>query len=916
MYETMSAAAAAKELDADLKNGLSDEEAAKRKAEYGPNKLAEKKRPSAFMIFLGEFKDPMVIVLFIAAIISLALAIVNNWGAEETDWTEYIDVVIIFAVVVLNSTIGTVQEVKAEKALEALKRMSAPTATVRRGGRILQNIPAEDLVPGDIVILEEGRNVPADLRLISAHSLKADESSLTGESVPVEKDASIILTDAVGVGDRVNEVYMSTPVVYGRGEGLVIATGMNTEIGHIASLLQGDEDEMTPLQKKLAQLSKFLGYLTLGIVILIFGVQLIYSAIENSIASEWSEALLTSVGLAVAAIPEGLPAVVTIVLALGMQKMAKVNTIVRRLASVETLGSVSVICSDKTGTLTQNQMTVVAAYADGNYEEENLGSHDSIKLLAKGMALCSDASIENGVYGDPTEVALVRFASDLGMPKSSLEQETPRIGELPFDSVRKMMSTKHQEGDKEIVYTKGALDLVLAKCGKILKKGKAVKITEADKASILEASSKMASKALRVLSLAYRTDGVLQEDNLTFIGLVGMVDPPRPAAKGAVETLKGAGITTIMITGDHKDTAFAIAKELGIADSLDQVMSGDQIDACAPEELQKRVETVRVFARVSPENKVSIVKAIKANGHIAAMTGDGVNDAPSLKAADIGIAMGITGTDVAKGAADMVLVDDNFTSIEKAVEEGRGIYTNIRKTIYFLLSSNIGEVIAMFVAIVIGLPAPLIAIHLLWVNLVTDSLPAIALGADKKPDDIMHDQPRDPNDSLFAHGGYFTIIVYGCAIGLATILAFLIKPWQEGCFSISAINTYFADETKLEEAQSMAFCVLAMSELFHMLGMTDTKHTFLRVFKDKNLMLWLAFFVGFALQLFVIEVPGVNTVFSVYTLSDNPIDYAIVFGFALIPLFLHEIIVFVLWIKNKVGGKGNRPKQLKTAKAN
>ena len=898
MYENKTVGQTAEELSVDLKNGLSLEEVEKRRAKYGLNKLAEKKKKSPIMLFLSEFKDPMVIVLFVAAIISLVLAIVETVkDPAKGEFTEYLDVLIIFAVVILNAIIGTVQEMKAEKALEALKRMSAPTATVRREGKIYQNIKAEELVPGDVVILEEGRNVPADLRLTAAHSLKADESSLTGESVPVEKDASVVLTDGVGIGDRVNEVYMSTPVVYGRGEGVVIATGMNTEIGHIASMLQGGEEEMTPLQKKLASLSKFLGYLTLGIVIVILGVQLIYAAVDATIGDTWGDALLTSVGLAVAAIPEGLPAVVTIVLALGMQKMAKVNTIVRRLASVETLGAVSVICSDKTGTLTQNKMTVVADYADGIYEDgENIGKTEASRLLARGMALCSDASVENGIYGDPTEVALVQFAHDLGMPKSQLEKETPRIDELPFDSVRKMMSTKHQTLEGAVVYTKGAMDHVLKNTTKILKDGKAVPITEEDKAAIVAASNKMASKALRVLSLSYRDDGQLEEENLTFVGLVGMVDPPRPAAKKAVDVLRGAGITTIMITGDHKDTAYAIAKELTICDNLDQVMSGDQIDACSPEELQEKVKTVRVFARVSPENKVEIVKAIKADGNIAAMTGDGVNDAPSLKAADIGIAMGITGTDVAKGAADMVLTDDNFTSIEKAVEEGRGIYTNIKKTIYFLLSSNIGEVIAMFVAILIGLPTPLIAIHLLWVNLVTDSLPAVALGADKKPDDIMHDQPRDPKESLFAHGGYFVIVGYGMAIALATLLAFLIKPWTEGCFTLEAIQGYFSDEIKLEEAQSMAFTVLAFSELFHMLGMTDTRHTFFRVFKDKNKMLWIAFFVGMALQFAVIEIPGVNQVFSVFTLHDEPIDYAYVFGFAIIPLVVHEIVVFVNFI--------------------
>ena len=904
MYENKSAKDVMKELGTDEASGLSSAEVEKRKAEYGPNKLLEKKRASVFSIFISQFKDPMVIVLFAAALISLAIAIVNTVQGKSDGFEDYADVIIIFGVVVLNAIIGTVQESRAEKALEALKKLSSPTATVRRDGKVI-DIKAKDLVPGDIVILEEGRTVPADLRLTKAFAMKADESSLTGESVAVEKDPDIVLTGEVGVGDRVNEAYMSTPIVYGRGEGIVIATGMKTEIGKIATMLDNGEEEQTPLQKKLAGLSKFLGYLSLGIVILMLAVELIYEGVRGTIQTGWMDALLTAVSLAVAAIPEGLPAVVTIVLALGMQKMIKVNTIVRRLASVETLGAVSYICSDKTGTLTQNKMTVVAAYADGKLYKKEEFTKDNLGWLAEGMALCSDASIENGVYGDPTEVALVQFASDLGMPKSLLESRKPRVDELPFDSVRKMMSTRHEKTDTgvSLVYTKGAMDQILKRCAYINVNGEQRPITEKDKADILAAANRMAESALRVLALAYKKSDAIKEEGLTFAGMVGMVDPPRPTAKGAVEILKGAGITTVMITGDHKDTAFAIAKELGICDDPSQCMSGDQIDACSPEELQEKVKTVRVFARVSPENKVSIVKAIKANGHIAAMTGDGVNDAPSLKAADIGIAMGIIGTDVAKGAADMVLTDDNFFSIEKAVEEGRGIYANIKKTILFLLSSNIGEVVCMFIAIAIGLPAPLIAIHLLWVNLITDSLPAIALGADKKPDDIMRDKPRDPDESLFAHGGYAIMFGYGAVIGIITLCAFLLKPWMAGCYTIDAINGYFSDELALEEAQSMAFSVLAFSELFHMLGMTNTRDTFLKVFKDKNLMLWVSFFLGAALQVFVIECPGVNGFFSVYPLSDHPMDWLYTMLLALAPLVVHEFVALGIHIHRKVSEK-------------
>ncbi len=878
--------------------GLSEKEVEERRAKDGLNKLKEKKADPWYKIFWGNIADPMTLILAIAAIISLVLAIIN-WEKEGPEGLA--DVFIIFGVVIINALIGTIQEMKAEKALEALKKLSAPTATVRREGKT-KEIPAEELVVGDIVILEEGRTVPADLRLIKAFSLKADESSLTGESVPAEKDPDIVLSEESGVGDRVNEVFMSTPVVYGHGEGVVIATGMNTEIGKIASMLSNEGEEETPLQKKLAGLSKFLGILTVGIVIAMLGIKIIWALINNNLATSWSSALLDSVALAVAAIPEGLTAVVTIVLAMGMTKMVKVNTIVRRLASVETLGAVSVICSDKTGTLTQNKMTVVRAYEDETIYDQNEFSKEKLSLLARGMSLCSDARVDGGIYGDPTEVALIEFANSFDMHKGDLEKETPRINEMPFDSVRKMMSTMHQDGEKTVSYTKGAMDQILKHATHILINGETRPITKEDIANIEMASSKMSSDALRVLALAISYNKELVEDNLIFVGLVGMVDPPREAAKPAVATLKKAGIRTIMITGDHKDTAFAIAKELGIADDVSQTMSGDQIDACSEEELKEKVEHVRVFARVSPENKVSIVKAIKANGHIAAMTGDGVNDAPSLKSADIGIAMGITGTDVAKGAADMVLTDDNFASIEKAVEEGRGIYANIKKTILFLLSSNIGEVICMLLAAIMGLPSPLIAIHLLWVNLITDSLPAIALGADRKPADIMNDKPRDPKESLFSHGGYGITFGYGAWIGIITLVAFLSEVWMKQGFTLdpSVIKAFYdnASVAILEEAQAMAFCVLSMSELFHMLGMTNTKKSFIHVFKDKNWLLWISFVLGLALQFFVIFTPVVNDIFQVVPLEGW--DYAWVFGLGVSPLIIHEIVVFILWIKKKV----------------
>lgn len=865
-------------------NGLSQEEAKKRLEQNGPNALIEKNRKTIFQMFLAQLKDTMIYILFAAAAISLVL-------------NEATDAIIILLVVFINAIIGVVQESKAEAALEALKNLSSPTAMVRRDGKIVE-IPASELVVGDIVILEAGRIIPADLRLIQSVNLKIEESALTGESVPVDKDANFIADNEVGIGDRINMAFSSTSVAYGRGEGVVAYTGMDTEIGKIATMLNESQEELTPLQKRLNDLGKLLGIVAIIIVVAMFGIAVIQGR-------DMIEMLITAIALAVAAIPEGLTAVVTIVLALGVSRMVKVNTIVRKLPAVETLGAVSTVCSDKTGTLTQNKMTVTKVYLDGQMKDVKDLSYDKNTLFMNGFVLCNDASTANSErIGDPTELALLDMGALVNVTREGLEQTNPRINEQSFDSARKLMTTVHKDkGGKVISYTKGAMDILLGRCKNIYINNEVTDITNTHIADINTAASEMARGALRVLALAIKEDDdSASEENLTFVGLVGMIDPPRPEAKDSVKVLKQAGITTIMITGDHKDTALAIAKDLGIADDESQCITGTALNEMTQEQLNDSVRNLRVFARVSPEHKVMIVKAFKSNGSIVSMTGDGVNDAPSLKAADIGVAMGITGTDVAKGAADMVLTDDNFATIEKAVAEGRGIYQNIKKTVLFLLSSNFGEVISMFTAIVAGLAAPLQSIHILWINLITDSLPGLALGVDPKDTDIMKARPRDPKESLFAHGGLAFTIYNGVMIAFLTLGAFLWSPiihLNEAGMALSLENIKWmldqviqvngVDYSIIEHAQTYAFTTLGVSQLFHAIGMRNYDKSLFKFNLLENKAMIGAFVIGLLLQIAVTEIPLLTEVFETSQLSLK--EWGNLILISAIPLLSHEIIV-------------------------
>ena len=880
-----------KELETDLKKGLNSSKVEAHKEKYGLNELQEKKKESLFKKFMAQFKDFSIIVLIIAAIVSGAVGIAEGEGITDT--------IIILIVVLLNAVIGVVQESKAEKSLEALKKLSEHAAKVIRDGKE-QVIPARELVPGDIVILETGDYVSADLRIIEAVNLKSQESSLTGESVPVEKETAPIEGSEIGIGDRVNMLFSSSLITYGRGKAIVVETGMNTEVGKIAGMLNETEKQETPLQRRLNSLGKTLGIAALAICAVIFVIGLLQG--KGVIGM-----FMTAVSLAVAVIPEGLVAVSTIVLAIGVQKMVKKNAIVKKLPAVETLGSSTVICSDKTGTLTQNKMTVEKIFCnDVTVDVKKVETTDDFNKLVYNCMLCNDSRLlENGeLAGDPTETALVDMALNLEY-QQAVYRENPRVEEVPFDSERKLMTTVNKKNGKYIVYTKGGVDELLKCCNSFLYKGEVRTSINNYAKWIRENNEKMAKDALRVLAFAYKeldhmpskTEMKTIESDLTFIGMVGMIDPPRIEAKKAVEKCKKAGIKTVMITGDHKITAVAIAKKLGILKDESEALTGTELEKMTDEELTKNVRKYSVYARVSPEHKVRIVKAWQANGEVVAMTGDGVNDSPALKTADIGCAMGKVGTEVAKEAADVILTDDNFATIVSAVEEGRRIYDNILKVIQFLLSCNVGEVIVLLLATLfapqigqwfgisdITMIQVLLPIHILWINLVTDTFPALALAFDPANKDIMDRKPVKRNEGIFTKGRTFRIIYQGLMIGLLTLSAYLIGLGT----THTAIDGLTLEQTKIEVGQTMAFIVLAFSELIHVFNIRDNKNSIFKTGILGNGVLILAILVSALLMVIILFIPQLRTIFSIPILpSDNIIETIVL---VLSPIVIVEIM--------------------------
>ena len=849
-------------------NGLTTEEAAKRRSKYGPNKLKEAPKPTILQRFIGELKDPMLLILLAAAAVS---AVTNIMAGESMT-----EVFIILLVVLLNAVLGVVQESKAEAAIEALQTMTAATCKVMRDGHQV-TLESSELVPGDIVILEAGDSVPADGRLLESASLKIEEAALTGESVPVNKAIEVLGLDGgdVALGDRKNMCYMGSTVVYGRGKAVITATGMDTEMGKIAGVLAATVDEQTPLQRRLTELGKTLSKLVLGICVFIFIFDLVFAgdfSLETIL-----ETFMVAVSLAVAAIPEGLATVVTVVLSIGVTNMSHRNAVIRRLTAVETLGCTQVICSDKTGTLTQNKMTVVEHVGDTN-------------LLATAMTLCNDAYLNDAgvAEGEPTEAALVNFGAACELPKYRLEEDQPRVAEAPFDSGRKMMSTIHQTDNGFVQYTKGAPDEVLRRCTSYIESGEVHPMTEEKRAEILAQNKAMADKALRVLAAAGRiyheelpedVSPEALEQELCFIGLTGMIDPVRPEVKAAIVECRSAGVRPVMITGDHKDTAVAIAKELGIIDSADQAVTGSALDSLSDEELDAAVEKFGVYARVQPEHKVRIVNSWRRKGAITAMTGDGVNDAPSIKSADIGVGMGITGTDVTKNVADMVLSDDNFATIVSAVGEGRRIYDNIRKAIGFLLASNMSEVLGVFFATLLGFTL-LHPVHLLFINLITDCFPALALGLEKEEPDIMCRPPRDSHDGIFAGGMGIDIAYQGVLITVITLASYIIGH----CMEIG----YFAMPKGVSpDGMTMAFLTMNMCEIFHSFNMRSQRKSVFSL-PSHNKVLWLAMIGSLILATVVLEVPFIANAFGFTPVSFK--EYIVALGLAVLVIPVVEIV--------------------------
>lgn len=873
MWHEMNVYEVLKQKNTNERVGLASKEAQIRREEYGENKLDEKKKESIIIRFIKQFNDFMIIILIIASIISFVLEKINGTN-------DYIDSIIIIGIVVFNAILGLIQESKAEKSIEALKKMSSPTAKVKRDGQI-KEIPSEEVVPGDIIILEAGKFVPADCRLINSYNLKIEEAALTGENLPIEKDANRILKKDVPMGDMVNLAFATTIVTGGHAEAVVTETGMNTKVGKIANMIINDESPETPIQKKLAEVGKNLGIVCLAICFLIFIIG-IFKKIEIK------EMFMTSVGLAVAAIPEGLPAIVTIVLSIGVTRMARKNAIIRKLPAVETLGGSSVICSDKTGTLTQNKMTVVNL---SNVNGKLTDKYEENFLIELGT-MCTDCTLIGvrpqpekssnlgqvgvSVQGEPTEKAIVEKALEMGINKQTLYQEYNRVSDIPFSSERKLMTTIHKTNSGYRVITKGAPDVLLSKCVKYYFNGSELNINNNIENKIKTINESMAKNALRVLAVSYKDISELPskideslENELVFVGLIGMIDPPRDGVKESIRICKNAGIKTVMITGDHIITAKAIAKDLGILGAKDLAITGKELDEISDKKLEKDIMKYSVFARVSPEHKVRIVNAYRNAGNVVAMTGDGVNDAPALKNADIGIAMGQNGTDVAKNASDMILTDDNFVTIVSAVKEGRNIYDNIKKAIHFLIATNVGEIVTIFLGLLLGLESPLLAIQLLWINLVTDSIPAIALGLEKPEADIMDKKPKDPKKGIFADGLWGNIFVEGVMIGILTLFAFSFGNNRYG----------------LEVGRTMAFICLGMLELVHSFNIKSEKSIF-KVGLFENRYLIGAFILGTILQCIVVCIPTLTRIFKLVELNSIQWIYCILIS--VLPIIIME----------------------------